>query len=200
MWTTFRRASLTSASPPPTNITSQSLENHWSPKHTPSCHSGSSDTYPPPPSSPCPGWSSGMSIRIFTRETASLSLVPAARCIVSTRLRTRICNSCLRIAFSPSPALSTDLTEVLACSPLFREAVRTVRIVGWNATDVPDGCNHDIVFKSLDGGIMTILENAPHIYFLTLDLNMTKVTSPKPSRRSHGREQSATCTSQCFWP
>jgi hypothetical protein len=66
------------------------------------------------------------------------------------------------------------LAEVLACSPHYREAVRTVRIIGWNANDVPDGCSLEMVYKSLDGGIMTILENAPHLYLLILDLNLTK--------------------------
>jgi hypothetical protein len=66
------------------------------------------------------------------------------------------------------------LAKVLACSPLYREAVRTVRIVGWDATDASDGCTHDMAYKSLDGGIMTVLENAPHIYLLTLDFNQTK--------------------------
>jgi len=66
------------------------------------------------------------------------------------------------------------LAEVLACSPHYAQAVRTLRIVGWNAINVPDGYDFGMVYKALDEGIMTILKNAPQIYSLTLDLNLTK--------------------------
>jgi hypothetical protein len=66
------------------------------------------------------------------------------------------------------------LAEVLARSPRYKEAVRTVRIVGWNANDVPPGYTHEMLYNCLDEGIMTTLENAPHIYLFTLDLNLTR--------------------------
>jgi hypothetical protein len=66
------------------------------------------------------------------------------------------------------------LAEVLACSPNYRQAVRTLHIVGWNALDVPDGYDFGMVYNALDEGVATILKNAPHIYSLTLDLNLTK--------------------------
>ncbi len=67
-----------------------------------------------------------------------------------------------------------QLAEVLACSPHYRQAVRSVRIDGWNATNIPDSYDHGMVYKALDEGVMTILKNTPHIYSLTLDLNLTK--------------------------
>jgi hypothetical protein len=67
------------------------------------------------------------------------------------------------------------LGEVLACSPRYAEAVRTVRIVGWNTIDIPDGIDHQLVYKSLDEGVKTVLENAPQIHGLTLDLDLTKM-------------------------
>jgi hypothetical protein len=65
------------------------------------------------------------------------------------------------------------LAEVLACSPHYAQAVRTFRIVGWNAINVPDGYDFRMVYESLDEGVTTILKNAPHIYSLTLDPNLT---------------------------
>lgn len=66
------------------------------------------------------------------------------------------------------------LAEVLACSPHYAQAVRTLRIVGWNATDIPEGCSHEMVYKCLDEGVTAILENATHIHWLTLDFELTK--------------------------
>ncbi|KAF8494404.1 hypothetical protein F5888DRAFT_1805581 [Russula emetica] len=66
------------------------------------------------------------------------------------------------------------LAEVLACSPHYAQAVRTLCIVGWNAINVPDGYDFGMVYKALDEGVTTILKNAPHIYSLILDLNLTK--------------------------
>ena len=66
------------------------------------------------------------------------------------------------------------LAEVLACSPHYGQAVRTLSIVGWNAFNVPDGYDIAKVSNSLDEGVAIILKNAPHIYSLTLDLNLTK--------------------------
>lgn len=66
------------------------------------------------------------------------------------------------------------LAEVLVCSPHYAQAVRTLRIVGWNAINVPDGYDFGMVYKALDEGVTIILNNAPHIYMLTLDLNPTK--------------------------
>ncbi|KAH9955302.1 hypothetical protein BC827DRAFT_880535 [Russula dissimulans] len=66
------------------------------------------------------------------------------------------------------------LAELLASSPLYAQAVRTVRIVGCTTTDVPEGCNHEAVYRALDERIMVLLGNAPHIYSFTLDLNLTR--------------------------
>ncbi len=66
------------------------------------------------------------------------------------------------------------LAEVLARSPHYAQAVRTMRIIGWNAINVPDGYDQGMVYKALDGGVMTILANAPHIHSLTLDLSLTE--------------------------
>jgi hypothetical protein len=66
------------------------------------------------------------------------------------------------------------LAEVLACSPHYAQAVRTLHIVGWNAADIPDGCSHEMVYTCLDEGVTAILENASHIYWLTLDFELTK--------------------------
>jgi len=66
------------------------------------------------------------------------------------------------------------LAEVLACSPRYAQAVRTLRIVGCTTTDVPESCNHETVYRALDERIMVLLENAPQLYSLTLDLNITR--------------------------
>jgi len=66
------------------------------------------------------------------------------------------------------------LAKVLECSPHYAQAVRTLRIVGWNAINVPDGYDFGMVYNALDESVTTILENAPHIYSLTLDLSLTK--------------------------
>lgn len=66
-----------------------------------------------------------------------------------------------------------QLTKVLACSPHYADAMRTMRIVGYSPSDVPDGCDHEVFYKTLDQGIMALLEHGQHIYSLTLDLNLT---------------------------
>lgn len=66
------------------------------------------------------------------------------------------------------------LAEVLARSPHYAQAVRTLRIVGWNAINVPDGYDFGTVYRALDEGVTTILKNAPLIYSLNLDLSLTK--------------------------
>ncbi|KAI0268404.1 hypothetical protein BGY98DRAFT_353316 [Russula aff. rugulosa BPL654] len=66
------------------------------------------------------------------------------------------------------------LAEVLACSPHYRQAVRTLRISGWNVINLPDGYNIGVVYNALDEGVTTILNNAPHINSLTLDLILTR--------------------------
>jgi len=66
------------------------------------------------------------------------------------------------------------LAEVLACSPHYAQAVRTLRIVGCTSTDVPERCSHEAVYRALDERITVLLENAPHIYSFTLDLNLTR--------------------------
>jgi hypothetical protein len=65
------------------------------------------------------------------------------------------------------------LAEVLARSPRYAQAVRTLCIVGWNAANIPGGYDSEMVYNALDEGVTTILKNAPHIYSLTLDLNLT---------------------------
>jgi len=66
------------------------------------------------------------------------------------------------------------LAEVLACSPHYAQALRTLRVVGCTTTDVPESCNHETVYKTPDERIMGLLENAPHIYSFTLDVNLTR--------------------------
>jgi hypothetical protein len=66
-----------------------------------------------------------------------------------------------------------QLTKVLACSPHYAEAMRTMRIVGYSPSDVPNGCDHEVFYKTLDEGVMALLEHGQHIYSLTLDLNLT---------------------------
>jgi hypothetical protein len=66
-----------------------------------------------------------------------------------------------------------ELATMLACSPHYAAAVRTACIVGWNTTGIPDGHSHKAVHNILDIGIRILLENAPHIYSFTLDLNQT---------------------------
>jgi hypothetical protein len=73
-----------------------------------------------------------------------------------------------------------QLGEVVARSPRYAEAVRTLRIVGWNAIDIPDGVDRHTVYKSVDEGVSSILENAPRILSLTLDLDMTRMIHPFP--------------------
>lgn len=66
------------------------------------------------------------------------------------------------------------LTEVLACSPRYAQAVRTLCIVGWNPTNVPEGYDLGLVHKALDEGVSIILKSAPQIHSLTLDFNLTE--------------------------
>jgi hypothetical protein len=66
------------------------------------------------------------------------------------------------------------LAEVLVSSPHYAQAVRTLRIVGWNAINVPDGYTLETVYAALDEGVAAILKNAPQIHSLTLDLNLSK--------------------------
>ena len=66
------------------------------------------------------------------------------------------------------------LAEVLACSPHYRQAVRTLRISGWNVINLPDGYDIRVVYNALDEGVTTILNNAPHINSLTLDLILSR--------------------------
>ena len=66
------------------------------------------------------------------------------------------------------------LAEVLACTPHYAQAVRTLRIVGWCTVNIPDGYNREKVYNALDGGVNSILKNAPHIHSLTLDFNLSR--------------------------
>ena len=67
-----------------------------------------------------------------------------------------------------------QLADVLTFSPHYAQAVRTLRIVGWNAIAIPGGYDFGMVYKALDEGLTTVLKNAPHMYSLTLDFNLTK--------------------------
>jgi hypothetical protein len=73
-----------------------------------------------------------------------------------------------------------QLAEVLAGSPQYAEAVRTIRIVGWDTVDIPEGYDHETVYKALDEGVTALLKHAPHVYSLTLDLNPTKAINYFP--------------------
>jgi hypothetical protein len=77
-----------------------------------------------------------------------------------------------------------QLGAVLACSPLYAEAVRTIRVVGWTTPDVPAGWDREVVHDALDKGIVCLLENAPHVYSLTIDLNLTKTLNCLPKTLS----------------
>lgn len=73
-----------------------------------------------------------------------------------------------------SLALSVcKLGAVLACSPHYAEAVRSIRIVGWTTSNVPSGLDRE-AYDALDKGIASLLEHGRHVYSLTLDLNLTK--------------------------
>jgi hypothetical protein len=72
------------------------------------------------------------------------------------------------------------LSEVIVCSQHYAEAVRTVRIVGWSTIDVPEGYDNETVYKAIDEGITALLENIPHVYSFTLDLNLTKAINYFP--------------------
>ena len=73
-----------------------------------------------------------------------------------------------------------QLSEVLACSPHYAEAVRTIRIVGWDTVDIPEGCAHEAVYRALDDGVAALLEKSPHVYSFTLDLEQTKLINYLP--------------------
>jgi hypothetical protein len=73
-----------------------------------------------------------------------------------------------------------QLAGVLACSPHYAEAVRTIRIVGCNPADVPDGWDHEAVYTALDEGVMALLEHGRHAHSLTLDLNLTRMINYFP--------------------
>ena len=76
------------------------------------------------------------------------------------------------------------LGAVLACSPHYAEAVRTIRIVGWTTPDVPEGWDREVVYDALDKGIVGLLEHGRHVYSLTLDLNLTKTFNYFPKTLS----------------
>ena len=67
-----------------------------------------------------------------------------------------------------------QLGALLPCSPHYAEAVRTIRIVGWTTSDVPEGRDREAFYNALDDGIASLLEHGRGIYSLTLDLNLTK--------------------------
>lgn len=77
-----------------------------------------------------------------------------------------------------------QLSAVLACSPHYAAAVRTIRIVGWTTPDVPEGCNREVVYQALDEGIVGLLEHGRHVYSLTLDLSLTKTLNYFPKTLS----------------
>ena len=73
-----------------------------------------------------------------------------------------------------------QLGTVLACSPHYAGAVRTIRIVGWTSPDVPAGWDGAVVHDALDKGIVCLLEHAAHVCSLTIDLNLTKTINCLP--------------------
>ncbi|KAI9511245.1 hypothetical protein F5148DRAFT_1172853 [Russula earlei] len=73
-----------------------------------------------------------------------------------------------------------QLAGALARSPHYCKAVRTIRIVGWTTMGVPESCNRKAVYRALDEGVASLLNNAPHLYALTLDLNLTRVINYFP--------------------
>jgi hypothetical protein len=73
-----------------------------------------------------------------------------------------------------------QLAEELARSPSYAEAVRTIRIVGWNTVEIPESCDHETVYKALDEGVTGLLKHAPHVYSLTLDLNPSRAVNYFP--------------------
>ena len=68
-----------------------------------------------------------------------------------------------------------QLHAVLASSPQYAEAVRTIMIIGWTTPDVPEYCDRETVYGALDNGIVCLLDHGRHVYSLTLDFNMTKM-------------------------
>ena len=64
-----------------------------------------------------------------------------------------------------------QLGQVLACSPHYAEAMRTIRIVGYNTLNIPEGCDSGAVYRALDGGVVALLGHGRHVYSLTLDFN-----------------------------
>ena len=72
------------------------------------------------------------------------------------------------------------LSEVLARSRHYAEAVRTVSIVGWNTLDIPESCTYEEVYRTLDDGIAALLEKSPHVFSFTLDLDQSKAINDFP--------------------
>jgi hypothetical protein len=68
-----------------------------------------------------------------------------------------------------------QLVNVLAVSPHYAEAMRTIRIVGYNPADVSDGWDYELVYTALDWAIIGLLGHGRHVYSLTLDLDLTGV-------------------------
>ena len=69
---------------------------------------------------------------------------------------------------------------MLACSPHYAEAVRTIRIVGWDTVDLPEDAAHEAVYRTLDYGIATLLEKSPRVYSFALDFSQTKTINYFP--------------------
>ncbi|KAF8269618.1 hypothetical protein EI94DRAFT_934195 [Lactarius quietus] len=77
-----------------------------------------------------------------------------------------------------------QLHALLACSPHYAEAVRSIRIVGWTTPDVPEGLDREAVYNALDEGIADLLKCGRNVYSLTLDLNLTKTFNHFPKTLS----------------
>ena len=77
-----------------------------------------------------------------------------------------------------------QLGALLACSLHYAGAVRTIRIVGWTTPGVPAGWDRAAVHDALDKGIVCLLEHAPHVYSLTIDLSLTETINCLPKTLS----------------
>ena len=73
-----------------------------------------------------------------------------------------------------------ELSAVLARSPQYADAVRTIRIVGWTTPDVPEGWDRKAVYNAVDEGIAGLLEHGRRVHSLTLDLDLTKTLNYFP--------------------
>ena len=91
------------------------------------------------------------------------------------------------------------LGAVLAHSPHYADAVRTIRIVGWTTPDVPEGLDREAVYKALDKGIVCLLEYGRRVYSLTLDLNLTNTLNYFPKTLS-ALAQNRTIRNLCLTP